>query len=143
MEGCAYVSSSPANSSFDGSLQVKRGIAQDPRYDAVGSATRREELFNKFKDTFSQKSALATDSNDHNEPEQAETEKRSKSAKRERALKERESQVRAAHSQVEREIGRSRGRLGREEAEREFGTVLTDAIRDPLVSHSAIFNSYD
>lgn len=112
--------------------QVKRGISQDSRYDAVGSATRREELFNKFKTTVEQK--LDPEPTIEQEPgNKGEKEKESKAARRERALKEREAQVRAAQSNVERDIERSRGKLGREEAELEFGTVLTDAIRDPLV----------
>ncbi|KAB5591583.1 Transcription elongation regulator 1 [Ceratobasidium theobromae] len=112
---------------------VKRGISQDSRYDAVGSATRREELFNKFKTTVEQK--LDPEPTIEQEPgNKGEKEKESKAARRERALKEREAQVRAAQSNVERDIGRSRGKLGREEAELEFGTVLTDAIRDPLMT---------
>ncbi|KAG8738178.1 hypothetical protein FRC10_007171, partial [Ceratobasidium sp. 414] len=122
---------------------VKRGIAQDPRYDAVGSATRREELFNKFKASLEQKLAPAPTSRERGSEHKTENEKESKSARRERALKERESQVRAAQSQVEQDIGRSRGKLGREEAEREFGTVLTDAIRDPLVSWEAALSMLD
>ncbi|QRW02452.1 transcription elongation regulator 1 [Ceratobasidium sp. AG-Ba] len=116
---------------------VKRGIAQDSRYDAVGSATRREELFNKFKSTLSHTSAPVTTPDQADKTDKTGTEKESKSARRERALKERESQVRAAQTQVERDIGQSKGRLGKEEAEREFGTVLTDAIRDPLVTWDA------
>jgi hypothetical protein len=114
--------------------QVKRGVAQDPRYDAVGSSTRREELFNKFMSTLEQKSSPALAPDDPADKNPTPTEKESKSARRERALKERETQVRVAKNHVERDIGRSRGKLGREEAEREFSTVLTDAVRDPLVS---------
>ncbi|KAJ1306464.1 hypothetical protein OPQ81_007467 [Rhizoctonia solani] len=113
---------------------VKRGIAQDPRYDAVGSATRREELFNKFKSSLEREPVPEAESSETNDANKGEKEKESKTARRERALKEREAQVRAVQSNVERDIGRSRGKLGREEAELEFGTVLTDAIRDPLAT---------
>ncbi|KAF8595141.1 hypothetical protein BDV93DRAFT_611572, partial [Ceratobasidium sp. AG-I] len=116
---------------------VKRGIAQDPRYDAVGSATRREEMFNKFKSTFQRKSHSPPPATNTEPLHETKNEKESKSARRERALKEREAQVRGAQSKVEKDIGRSRRTLGKEEAEREFGTVLTDAIRDPLVSWNA------
>ncbi|KAG9093775.1 hypothetical protein FRC06_011378 [Ceratobasidium sp. 370] len=123
---------------------VKRGIAQDPRYDAVGSATRREELFNKFKSTTLEQISTYAPTSKESEPEnQTENEKESKSSRRERALKERESQVRAVQSRVEQDIGRSRGKLGREEAEREFGTMLTDAIRDPLLSWDAALSTLD
>ncbi|CAE6499679.1 unnamed protein product [Rhizoctonia solani] len=110
---------------------VKRGIAQDSRYDAVGSATRREELFNKFKSTVERVSISETEGPGADTGNKVEKEKESKTARRERALKEREAQVRVVQSNVERDIGRSRGKLGREEAELEFGTVLTDAVRDP------------
>ncbi|KAG9125486.1 hypothetical protein FRC07_007417 [Ceratobasidium sp. 392] len=122
---------------------VKRGIAQDPRYDAVGSATRREELFDKFKPTLDQKPLSTSKTGEPGPDSKIETEKESKSARRERALKGRESQVRAAQTQVERDIGRSKGKLGREEAERDFGTVLTDAIRDPLISWDAAVSILD
>ncbi|KAH7326818.1 hypothetical protein B0J17DRAFT_741198 [Rhizoctonia solani] len=113
---------------------VKRGIAQDPKYDAVGSATRREELFNKFKSSLERESVPEVESSETNAETKGEKEKESKAARRERALKEREAQVREVQSNVERDIGRSRGKLGREEADLEFGTVLTDAIRDPLAT---------
>ncbi|KAG8792255.1 hypothetical protein FRC12_006638 [Ceratobasidium sp. 428] len=122
---------------------IKRRIAQDARYDAVGSATRREELFNKFKSTLEQKSGFASPFKEPGSDTKPEAEKESKSARRERALKERESQVRAAQSHVRQDINQSKGKLGREEAEREFGTVLTDAIRDPLISWDAALSILD
>ncbi|CAE6370728.1 unnamed protein product [Rhizoctonia solani] len=112
---------------------VKRGIAQDPRYDAVGSASRREELFNKFKSSAKHESS-ETEPAETSSGNKGEKEKESKTARRERALKEREAQVRATQSNVERDINQSRGKLGREEAELELGTVFTDAIRDPLAT---------
>ncbi|CCO33875.1 Transcription elongation regulator 1 AltName: Full=Formin-binding protein 28 [Rhizoctonia solani AG-1 IB] len=112
---------------------VKRGIAQDPRYDAVGSASRREELFNKFKSSAKHEPS-ETELTETSSENKGEKEKESKAARRERALKEREAQVRVAQSNVERDINQSRGKLGREEAELELGTVFTDAIRDPLAT---------
>lgn len=93
-------------------------------------------MFNKFKSTLRQKSDPAPLPSAAESSSDNKGEKESKSARRERALKEREAQVRGAQSKVEEDIGRSRRTLGKEEAEREFGTVLTDAIRDPLVRHS-------
>ncbi|KEP47419.1 WW domain protein [Rhizoctonia solani 123E] len=113
---------------------VKRGIAQDSRYDAVGSASRREELFNKFKSSVEQDPMPQPESSVVNSEDKSEKEKESKAVRRERALKEREAQVRVVQSNVERDIDRSRGKLGREEAELEYGTVLTDAVRDPLAT---------
>ncbi|KAF8739019.1 FF domain, partial [Rhizoctonia solani] len=112
---------------------VKRGISQDSRYDAVGSASRREELFNKFKSSAKYESSKSEPA-EANPESKGEKERESKAARRERALKEREAQVRAVQSNVERDINQSRGKLGREEAELELGTVLTDAIRDPLAT---------
>ncbi|KAG8729188.1 hypothetical protein FRC11_009330, partial [Ceratobasidium sp. 423] len=71
---------------------VKRGIAQDPRYDAVGSASRREELFNKYKSTVERTSIPQADTPETNAENKHEKEKESKAARRERALKGREAQ---------------------------------------------------
>ncbi|KAF8757667.1 FF domain [Rhizoctonia solani] len=102
---------------------VKRGIAQDPRYDAVGSASRREELFNKFKSSAKHESSKSEPAEAKPESK-GEKERESKAARRERALKEREAQVRAVQSNVERDINQSRGKLGREEAELELALFL-------------------
>jgi len=48
-------------------------------------------------------------------------------------VKEREEKIKAERGRVEADIGRSRQGINKEEDEREFRTMLTDAIRDPKV----------
>ncbi|KAH7929430.1 HSP90-domain-containing protein [Leucogyrophana mollusca] len=123
---------------------VKRKISHDPRYDAVGSSSLREELFNTFL------KANGPSSSSHPEAEQipikgdatditdqAEVE-RKRREKKERAIKEREGRVKAERGRLEAEIDRSRTGLDKEEGEREFRTLLTDAVRDPQISWETI-----
>lgn len=96
----------------------------DPRYDAVGSSTLREELFHAFL-----KARGSSDDRDRRDKvdeshssataDEADT-SRKQQGKKERALKEREEQVRAQLGRTEAEIGRSRLGLNKEEGERVF-----------------------
>ena len=104
----------------------KRKISSDPRYEAIGSSSLREELFNTFlkvKTDGSPASHPAT-SNSHSSEkkmeEDSEEAERKKKEKRERALREREQQVKADLSKVEAQIERSRAGLNKEEDERDF-----------------------
>ncbi|KAI6119360.1 Hsp90 protein-domain-containing protein [Pisolithus croceorrhizus] len=123
---------------------IKRELSHDPRYDAVGSSSLREELFNTFV-----KARLGSLTNDKsgsikdNEEMFKATETREEDSqhrkleRKQRALKEREEKVRVERGRVEAEIGRSRVDLNKEESEREFRTLLTDAIRDPQLTWDA------
>lgn len=128
--------------------QVKRHktIYSDPRYDAVGSSSLREELYAAY---LKAQTAKATGSNTAAEPirsadspsgsknaeeTEEETKKRIRREKAEKATKEREEQVRREKDKVDRQIDRSKGNLTHEKAVEEFMTLLTDAIRDPTVS---------
>ncbi|KAF8559124.1 HSP90-domain-containing protein [Imleria badia] len=122
--------------------KIKRKLSDDPRYDAVGSSTLREELFDAFL-----KARGSSDSKNHQDevekPQSStpadETEKdRKRQEKRERALNEREERVRAQRGRTEAEIGRSRLGLTKEEGERVFRMLLTDAIRDPQLSWDTV-----
>ena len=98
-------------------------MSDDPRYDAVGSSTLREELFNAFLKAHG--SSDSKNQDDVNDPQSStpvdETEVgRKRQEKRERALKEREEQVRAQRGRTEVEIGKSRLGLTKEEGERVF-----------------------
>ena len=104
----------------------KRKISSDPRYEAVGSSSLREELFNTFLKVNVDGSPAShpTASSSHvpekkveEDPEEAE---RKKNEKRERALRERERQVKTDLSKVEAQIERSRAGLNKEEDERDF-----------------------
>jgi hypothetical protein len=104
--------------------KIKRKLSDDPRYDAVGSSTLREELFKAFL-----KARGSSDSKNHQDEvdtpqsstpvEEAEV-GRKRLEKRERALKEREEQVRVQRGRTEAEIGMSRLGLTQEEGERVF-----------------------
>ncbi|KAK2466198.1 hypothetical protein APHAL10511_001840 [Amanita phalloides] len=112
---------------------VKRGLYSDPRYDAVGSSSLREELFNTFvkgkTKRISERTLITEEENALPKfDEQNDDEKRSR---KDRALKEREEKVRAERSLLDLQIERSKQGMGKEEGERLFRTLLTDAIRDP------------
>ncbi|KAI5893292.1 uncharacterized protein SCHCODRAFT_02574650 [Schizophyllum commune H4-8] len=118
---------------------IKRKLYDDPRYDAVGSSSLREELFNTFKKavgtgTVDKKEQSSKDKDgdvDMNEQvDEAELERRKKE-KQERAVREREEKVRAERQRMEANIARSRQGLTHEEGETQFKVLLVDAIRDP------------
>ncbi|KAF8631941.1 hypothetical protein AX15_002109 [Amanita polypyramis BW_CC] len=118
---------------------VKRGLYNDPRYDAVGSSSLREELFNTFlkgrlkhapeQAARAEKSLPKSDT--HNEEDE-------KRKRREQALKERVEKVKAERSRLDANIERSKQGMGKEEGERLFRTLLTDAIRDPQTWETAL-----
>ncbi|KAJ8455308.1 hypothetical protein ONZ51_g12521 [Trametes cubensis] len=125
---------------------IKKHLVSDPRYDAVGSSSLREELFNTYikagaSDAPSESSAPgnASDSLSAQAPAEDEEEReRRRRERKERAVREREEKVRAERSKVEADIDRSKMGLTKEEGELEFRTMLTDAIRDPQVSWEAV-----
>jgi heat shock protein 90kDa beta len=104
---------------------VKRKISNDPRYDAVGSSSLREELFNTFMKanvslpTPAASSSKGDSSHNNIDDDVAELERKRKE-KKERAVREREQKVKSDMTRVEAEIGRSRIGLNKEEDEREF-----------------------
>ncbi|KZO90091.1 hypothetical protein CALVIDRAFT_542992 [Calocera viscosa TUFC12733] len=104
--------------------EVKRGFARDPRYDAVGSSSRREELFNNYLASLRAPAPAPAAGEKHE----------SKLERQQRALRERESHVREGLRRAEREAEASRSLLGAEEGEREFGSLLVDAVRELDIS---------
>ena len=105
---------------------VKRSMSHDPRYDAVGSSSLREELFNTYLKNLSSSSTST-----HETPEQAvERKLAERKAKQEASLREREARVREEQSRVVEETNKSRLGAGKEEAERLFGSLLVDQVRD-------------
>ncbi|KAG6332715.1 hypothetical protein ID866_6376 [Astraeus odoratus] len=115
---------------------IKRKLSHDTRYDVVGSSSLREELFDAFVKAEAQsvdvprKQQATSGAPEHDESEAM----RRRRERKERALKEREEKVRAQRARVEAEIGRARVNLSKEEGEREFCTLLVDAIRDPQLN---------
>ncbi|KAI5120418.1 hypothetical protein M0805_006919 [Coniferiporia weirii] len=114
---------------------VKRGLDSDPRYDAVGSSSLREELFNTYVKTLAEGARLPSEVNVPGTSDDDEAlRKRKNKERKELAVKERDRQVKRERERVEAETARSRNALSREESELDFLTLLTDAIREPLAT---------
>ncbi|KAG8875393.1 hypothetical protein FRB97_005156 [Tulasnella sp. 331] len=125
--------------------EVKRHktVHTDPRYDAVGSSSLREELYAAYlkaqaiRATGPNTTTEPSHSADGNEGEtEEEAKKRMRRERAEKATREREEQVRREKDKVERQIDRSKGNLTHEKAVEEYMTLLTDAIRDPTATYS-------
>jgi hypothetical protein len=103
-------------------LQVKNRkiIYKDPRYDAVGSSSLREELFNTFvkgkasQSTGEQNKGLSIDVKDSKDEAADRQERRNK------AVKEREEKINAERRRLDADIERSKMGVDREEGERTF-----------------------
>lgn len=105
--------------------QAKQGIRDDPRYDAVGSSSLREELFNKYITTLGEAEPESTET-------AAERKIRERKERQQASLREREASVREQQAKMSEEVDKSRKDAGREEGERMFSSLLTDAIRDAI-----------
>ncbi|KAK7695992.1 hypothetical protein QCA50_000632 [Cerrena zonata] len=122
---------------------VKRNIVNDPRYDAVGSSSLREELFNVYLKAHggsgneAPSQSLEAEKSDPAPMTEAEKE-RQRRERKDRAVKEREDKVRAERNKLEADIHKSRQGLNKGEGEAEFKTMLTDAIRDPQVTWDSV-----
>ncbi|KAG1779704.1 Hsp90 protein-domain-containing protein [Suillus placidus] len=117
---------------------VKRKLSHDARYDAVGSSSLREELFQTFLKAHGSSSSHSASTQVKDETSTEEDAEQKRRDKKEQALKEREQKVRADRSRMDAEIGRSKMGLNLEEGEREFRTLLTDAVRDPQATWESI-----
>ena len=106
--------------------QVKRGLDKDPRYDAVGSSSLREELFNTYVKTLSKTEATSPvrtaedGKNKYDEDSEKKDDDAARKDRKQRAVREREAKVREERGRLEAEVARSRGALSREEGERQF-----------------------
>jgi len=96
-------------------LQAKKSMTQDPRYDAIGSSSLREELFNTFMKGIQQPLSSRNLEAMPFEPAALTREER-----RERAVREREEKVKAERSLIELNIKRSRIEINQEESERDY-----------------------
>jgi len=103
-------------------IQVKKTISGDPSYDAVGSSSLREELFNTFLNALSNKTV--PDKSEKQGAEVTSTEPGDDTQKRKnrkaQAVKEREEKVKAERERVQATIEKSRIGLSREEGELQF-----------------------
>jgi hypothetical protein len=114
------------NNGVQSARQVKRKLTDDPRYDAVGSSSLREELFNTFLKGTSAPSTSKAENTlkpDHESPGEEDTYEEQQKRREQRAkqaVKEREDRVRADLGRVEAQIGRSRQLGDKEEGEMLF-----------------------
>ncbi|KAI0307113.1 hypothetical protein B0F90DRAFT_1622551, partial [Multifurca ochricompacta] len=114
--------------------QVKKTICDDPRYDAVGSSSLREELFNTFLNAQANRAAIGQcekDAADVSSVDEEANEAQKRKDRKVQAVKEREERIKAERERVQADIEKSRIGLNREEGELQFRTLLTDAIREP------------
>ena len=119
-------------------MQVKktRSVVKDPRYDAVGSSTLREELFGTFL------KALCSNvppPNDTSAPAPAGTPPQlniieDRRSRAERALQERKEQARAERDRVQKGVEKNKAVFGTAEAEQDLMSLYVDSVRDPKVS---------
>ena len=115
-------------------IVVKKDMVSDPRYDAVGSSSLRAELYQKYIKTLGEN---VSSSQQNDTPEEAARRRaKEKKDKAEASLRARQQEVERERRQMENELQRSRYGAGREEAEREFGSLLVQVVRDHDVSSS-------
>lgn len=117
---------------------MKRSLTRDPRYDAVGSSSLREELFKTFQKAQEkgrgEKAATIEDSPDNGKMDADIDENERRRLRKEKAVREREEKVRIERGIVEANIGRSRNELNKEEGERNFRCAkdqISTANREP------------
>lgn len=111
-------------------------MVSDPRYDAVGSSSLRAELFKKYAASLGKNDSAKADSGEEDPAARRAREKREKA---EASLRERQQQVQGDRQRLQRDLQRSKIGAGREEGEREFGSLLVQAVREHTVS-TAFFN---
>ncbi|KAG6919444.1 hypothetical protein DXG01_006327 [Tephrocybe rancida] len=107
---------------------IKRNLYDDSRYDAVGSSSLREELYNTFiksngKKVEDKKSDVISSTEDRVIEVDEDERRRLREEKKERAVKDREQKVRLERDRLEADIGKSRNDVTREEGERDFNHV--------------------
>lgn len=107
--------------------QVKHTLASDPRYTAIASSSRREDLYKKWLLKASAENPAITSTQDKSSV----------------ALHNRQAKVQASLAKINAVNDRSRSALGREEADLHFRTLLIDKVHDPSVrkSQNASFSS--
>ncbi|CEQ43132.1 SPOSA6832_05033 [Sporobolomyces salmonicolor] len=116
-------------------VEVKKRHSTDPRYIAVNSSSLREQLFTKHLASLSSSSSSRPSTSAAAPSTKPAPLKEDKAARAAASLRDREERVRAEKQRAERSTNFARGQLGKEEAEREFGQLLIDAVRD----HAARF----
>ena len=118
--------------------EVKKEFQKDSRYDAVGSSTLREELYDTYlksleEGTTSKADEASPEANADTTP--AKLGEDEKKRRREKAVREREDRVRQEKERTTRENARSRAGLNLEEAELAFKYALLFSPNGSLIKH--------
>ena len=100
---------------------------RDPRYDAVGSSTLREELYNTFL------KGRAVTPQAQAEPAVKAEDPSTRQERRDKAVREREEKVRADRRKLDSAIEKSRMGVDREEGERVFRFVSFISMERNLI----------
>ncbi|TKY84502.1 hypothetical protein EX895_006403 [Sporisorium graminicola] len=118
-------------------MQAKRtaGLVEDKRYDAVGSSTRRYELFEEWakgerRPTTDSSTVVKTD-------DVAAARARQKEEARMKALREREEKVRLERQRIQRINRTAFSAATREESLLSFRQLLLDAVHTPHTSYTS------
>lgn len=106
--------------------EIKDKLRGDARYKAIQSSSLKEDLFKRFVRGEVKNGKDASAPQAEQQPKRGED----KQARAQASLREREEQVRRERERNERERTFATRALGREEGEREFSTLLIDAVRD-------------
>ena len=102
-------------------------LHKDTRYEAVGSSSLREELYNTFmKGRISQPSVdlSAVDNSDQIVDDHVKDVASDRQERRDKAVKEREDKVKDERRRLDAEIEKSKSGIDREEGERSFMCVI-------------------
>ncbi|KAF8165360.1 Hsp90 protein-domain-containing protein [Crassisporium funariophilum] len=119
--------------------EAKKAICKDPRYEAVGSSSLREELYQTFLKGQGSLDAKKQDSSDITTQDvNTKGSVGDRQERRNKAVKEREDKVKTERRRLDADIEKSKLGIDQEEGERSFRTLLTDAIRDPLVTWESV-----
>ncbi|CAO1614524.1 unnamed protein product [Sympodiomycopsis kandeliae] len=121
-------------------LKKTANLEKRKEYDAVGSSSRRAELFvqwvrgdSNMAPSSSSSKAGYGESSSGSKPRNSDDEAKER---RERALRERQEQVERQRFETERKNRRALNEAHREEGAILFGQLLVDAVRDPLTTWS-------
>lgn len=105
---------------------VRQSFKEDPRFEAVKSGTRRQELYDQFTKTLKDKPANGG--------------KEDKAKRAQASLAAREEAVKKQQQEAERHLNKSKAGADRQEAEREFKSLLIDAVRSSNVRHPFVIH---
>ncbi|XP_055926376.1 transcription elongation regulator 1-like [Argiope bruennichi] len=117
---------------------IKKTLAEDPRYKAVDSSSLREEWFKEYigicKGTSKDKDKEKEKDRDRDKDEDGNVKEREKLERMEASIREREKEVQQALSTHLRQRDKERELHKHEEAIQHFKALLTDLVRSPDVS---------